>query len=164
MKCCICDKEIARGKKFQGTRYQNYNFCSEACYEKFIKLKSAPKPKANYKPQKGSPRRKFTDYIQEWTNDMVNWQWIMKQAKDIQEEYELDWPEMYYVLKYCREYEMLEWDLEWGLYQFFPKYIEPTQEFIDTINQAKALAKEDLEDEYEVVKKNVGKRVWRERS
>ena len=72
MKCCICDKEIARGKKFQGTRYQNYNFCSEACYEKFIKLKSAPKPKVNYKPQKGSPRRKFTDYIQEWTNDMVN--------------------------------------------------------------------------------------------
>lgn len=164
MNCCVCGKEIPKGARFQAPKYKSYHFCCEECYERFVKLKSAPKPKVNYIPQRGTERRKFTDYIQEWTNDTANWQWLMKQAKDIQEEYELNWQEMYLVLKYCREYEGVEWLPEFGLYQFFPRYIEPTRNFIRAVNSVKALAQEDLEDEYEVVKKNVGKRVWRERS
>lgn len=120
--------------------------------------------KRTYKPKKGTDRRKVTDYIQDWWPWEPNWPWLMKQLKDVMDDNKLEYNDVYLVLKYCREYECLELNPEFGLYQFFPKYIEPTQEFIDTINQAKALAKEDLEDEYEVVKKNVGKRVWRERS
>lgn len=120
--------------------------------------------KRNYKPKKGTDRRKVTDYIQDWWPWEPNWPWLMKQLKDVMDDNNLEYNDVYLVLKYCREYEGLELNPEFGLYQFFPKYIEPTQEFIDTINQAKALAEEDLEDEYEVVKKNVSKRIWRERS
>lgn len=114
-------------------------------------MKSAPKPPVNFKPQYGSDRRKFTDYIQAWTDDKANWQWVMKQAKDIQEQYELDWKTMYQVLKYCKEYEMLNWNMEYGLYQFFPKYIKPMKDFTETIFKFKN--EEYLEDEYYIVPK-----------
>lgn len=139
MKCCVCDKEILRGQKFQSPKYKSYYFCSENCYEKFIRLKSAPKPPINFKPLPNTNRRKFSDYIQEWTNDWANWPLVMKQAKDIQEEYELDWYEMYLVCKYARVYEGVEWDFNYGLGQIFPRYIKPCMEFRETINRAKSV-------------------------
>lgn len=151
MKCDTCGKEYGRGQGFHGAKYKQFHFCSQDCYEKYCKIKNAPKPPTNFKPEKGSDRRKFTDYIQEWTNNQVNWQWLMKQAKDISEEYELNWYEMYMVLKYCKTYEELDWNLEYGLYQFFPKYIEPMRIFLNNIQNLKQISLE--EEETYIVKK-----------
>ena len=148
MVCDFCGKEYGHGQGFHGARYKAKHFCSQDCYEKFVNMKSAPKPPVNFKPEPKTDRRKFTDYIQDWTNDKANWPWLMKQAKDIQQEFELDWKTMYQVLKYCREYEDIDWNMEYGLYQFFPKYIKPMQDFTKAILQAKAMELIDDEVQY----------------
>lgn len=137
MTCDVCGKNIPRGKRYKSDRYQAKHFCSEECYNRFLKIKSQPKSRVNFKPDKTHPRRKFTDYLQEWTGDRVNWEAIMKQAKDITEEHGLSWEEMYLVLKYARVYEQVEWDFQYGLGQIFPRYIQPCMEFIESINKAK---------------------------
>ncbi len=139
MTCDVCYKEIPRGQRYQGNKYKSLHFCSEDCFKKYCSIKSKPKPLVNFKPEKGTDRRKFSDYIQEWTNDRANWPLIMKQAKDIQEEYELDWYEMYLVCKYARVYEGVEWDFNYGLGQIFPRYIKPCMEFREAINHAKSV-------------------------
>lgn len=98
-----------------------------------------------------NPQRMFTDYIQDWVGD-VNWAWIIRQAKAIKKEYAIDFNFMRMVLKYCKEYEELDWDLEYGLYQFFPRYIKPTQEFCEQITRMKKMDF-DCEDEVYIVKK-----------
>lgn len=137
MICDVCSKEILRGQRYQGNKYKSLHFCSENCFKKYCSIKSKPKAVVNFKPEKGTSRRKFTDYIQEWTDDKINWPSIMKQAKDIQEEYELDWNEMYLVCKYARVYEGVEWNYNYGLGQIFPRYIQPCAEFRDAIKKAK---------------------------
>ena len=137
MTCIVCGENIPRGKRYQGEKYNSLHFCSEACFKRYCNIKSKPKAIVNFKPEKGSSRRTFTDYIQEWSNDSVNWNWVMKQAKDIQEEYELDWKTMYLVCKYARVYENVEWNPQYGLGQIFPKYIQPCEEFIERIKKAK---------------------------
>lgn len=151
MKCEVCGTEYGKGEGFHGTKYKAVHFCCQDCYDRFIKMKSAPKPTINYKPQKGSDRRKFTDYVQMLTENKANWQWLMKQAKDIQDEYEIDWQTMYRTLKYAHEYEDAEWKMEYGLYQFFPKYIKPMQEFTEAIMSAKQI--ENTEDEINYVRR-----------
>lgn len=138
-KCSFCGKDIPRGKSYIGTKYKSLRFCCEEHFNQYVKIKSQPKPPINFKPPLNSNRRKFTDYIQEWTGDNVNWPAISKQAKDIQEEYELDWYEMYLVCKYARVYEGVEWDFNYGLGQIFPRYINPCMEFRETINRAKSV-------------------------
>lgn len=139
MTCDVCSKEIPRGQRYQGNKYKSLHFCSEDCFKKYCSIKFKPKPLVNFKPEKGTDRRKFTDYLQEWTGDKINWPSVMKQAKDIQEEYELDWYEMYLVCKYARVYEGVEWDFNYGLGQIFPRYIKPCMEFRETINHAKSV-------------------------
>lgn len=151
IRCDVCGTEYERGKGFHGAKYKQAHLCSQDCYERYLKLKSTPKPPANFKSVKGTERRVLTDYIQDWTNDMVNWAWVMKQAKDIQEEYELTTMEMYGVLKYCKEYEGLDWNMEYGLYQFFPRYIKPMREFTKKIKQMKNT--ELKEDEIKYIRK-----------
>lgn len=143
MKCAVCSKEIPRGKRYQGDKYKSVHLCSEECFKKYCEIKIKPKPLVNFKPEKGSNRRIFTDYIQEWTDNKVNWSWLMKQAKDIQEEYDIDWYSMYLVCKYARKYEEVEWDNQYGLGQIFPRYIEPCQEFMNKIKENKNIQIED---------------------
>lgn len=151
MTCDVCGKEIQRGKRYQGNKYKSLHFCSEECFKRYSKLKSKPKPRVNYKPEKGTDRRKFTDFIQEWTDDKANWPYIMKQAKDIQEEYDLDWHSMYLICKYAKIYESVEWDFKYGLGQIFPKYIQPCLSFIKDIQNAKNI--EIPKQEQNIIKK-----------
>lgn len=179
MICSICGIEYKKG--YKGERFKNEHFCSQECYlkrqPKKKGVRSPSKPQTNtpstlpngetqaaYKPSKGSDRRKLTDYIQDWWPWEPNWQWITKQIKDIQEEYELTYKDIYYVLKYCKEYEGVELNPEYGLYQFFPRYIEPTEDFRKSVAIIKKQANElDLEDTYEIIKKKPSTRVWKER-
>ena len=160
-KCSFCGKDIPRGKSYIGTKYKSLKFCCEEHFNQYVKIKSQPKPPINFKPPLNSTRRKFTDYIQEWTDDNVNWPAIAKQAKDIQEEYELDWNEMYLVCKYAKLYEGHVWDLKYGLGQIFPKYIKPAKDFINAINKIKNT--EIPEEETYVMKRKrnyIGKVDW----
>ena len=161
MNCDVCSKEIPRGKRYQGNKYKSLHFCSEDCWKKYCAIKSKPKAVVNFKPEKGTSRRKFTDYIQDWTDDNVNWPAIAKQAKDIQEEYELDWNEMYLVCKYAKLYEGHVWDLKFGLGQIFPKYIKPAKDFVNAINKIKN-AEIPKEETYIVKRKRnyIGKVDW----
>ena len=86
--------------------------------------------------------RKVTDYIQDWWPYEPNWAFLMTQLKAIMDEYELSYIDVLLILKYCREYEQIELDPTYGLYQFFPKYIEPTRKFIEDIDNAKDEAKD----------------------
>lgn len=164
MKCAVCGKEYNKGEGFKGGKYKSLHFCSQDCFERYCKIKSAPKPPVNYKPQPNTDRRKYTDYIQDWTGDNVNWAYIMKQSKDIQEEYELNFHDMFLVLKYCREYEQLEWNYDWGLYQFFPKYILYMRNFQKSLKENKELAAnfDFSDDTYIVNRKENQRRKWHE--
>ena len=158
MTCDVCGNEIPKGTRYQGNKYKSLHFCSEDCWKRYCAIKRKPKPVVNFKPEKNSDRRKFTDYIQEWTNDTANWPYLMKQAKDIQEEYEINWYEMYLVCKYARVYEGVEWDFNYGLGQIFPRYIKPCMEFKEAIQRAK-LAEIPTEEVVKIKKKRYGGRV-----
>lgn len=61
------------------------------------------------------------------------------------------------VLKYAIEIEGECVDLEYGIGQFIPKFVEPCMKFVEQINRAKELA-ENMENE-EVVVRKVSKQV-----
>lgn len=131
--CKICDVEIARGKSYKGQRYKNERFCSKECYEK----------RCNATCQPGTDsfkRRKVTDTIQEMWGLEANWTLLTKQLKDIMREYNLDYNDVYYVLKYCQIYEQVVIDEDYGLYQIFPKYIALAQKFKAKLQESKVSA------------------------
>lgn len=147
MKCTCCDKEYKRGRGYKGEHYANLHFCSEECYNKYCSSRN----------EENQSRKLLTDFIQDWTQDMVNWQLIMKQVKEVQNEYNLKYRDIYQILKYCRYYEELDWNLEYGLRQFInPKYIDATLTFATALNANKKVVLD--EPTYLLVKKNKSNR------
>lgn len=162
-RCEVCGAEIPRGQRYKAGKYKSHIFCGEECFERFCALKSAPKPPVNFKPEPNTNRRAFTDFIQEWTGDNVNWAWVMKQAKDIQEQYDLTWEQMYKIAYYARRYEKVAWDDRYGLGQIFPKYIEPEAQFEEELKKNKQTdLPQDIFREIKVTEKRKRAK-WRER-
>lgn len=87
-------------------------------------------------------RRKVTDLIQSMWGEDANWKLLTAQLRNIMKEYKLTHKDVYYVLKYCKDYEQVVIDEEYGLYQLFPKYIDTTQMFRDKLAEAKERADE----------------------
>ena len=114
MNCDICNKEYGRGKGYKGERYKNMHFCSEECYNKFLKNSHV------------GDMDKLKSYISEWSGGYLNWQFLMKQIKQFSVDYNLSYHDIYMILKYCKTYEQLDWQDSYGLGQFIPKYIQPT--------------------------------------
>lgn len=152
--CYICQAEIPRGKKYNSPRFKNISVCSEDCYNKLVAQKEST-PKAEPFPG----YNKLTDYIKlQWGgNENVNWMLTHKQIKHLVEKQNMTCNEIRMVLKYAIEIEGEPVDLEYGIGQFIPKFIEPCMKFIEQINRAKELA-ENMEDE-EVVVRKVSKQV-----
>ena len=92
--------------------------------------------------QEKKDRRKVTDLIQSMWGEDVNWKLLTAQLKNIMKEYDLTHKDVYYILKYCKDYEQVVIDGEYGLYQLFPKYIDATQMFRDKLAEAKEKADE----------------------
>ena len=155
--CKICGAEIPRGKAYKGDRFKQERFCSEACYQvRCSNAQRTPKgqTKSEFKPIKApSDRRKVTDLIQSIYGDDVNWAFIGTQLKNIMHDYQLEYNDVYYILKYSIYYEQLVVDKEFGLYQIFPKYIEPTARFRDKLAEAKEKAQDMVDIEPIKVKK-----------
>lgn len=153
-KCYICGTEIPRGSRYKSTRYKSIPVCSEACYNTLLEQK-ANTTKAE--PYPGY--NKLTDYIKtQWGgSENVNWMMTHKQIKHLVEKQAMSCNEIRMVLKYAIEIEGVYVDVEYGLGQFLPKYIDPCMKFVEQINRAKELAK-DMGNE-EVVVRKVSKQV-----
>ena len=79
--------------------------------------------------QEKKDRRKVTDLIQSMWGEDANWKLLTAQLKSIMKEYDLTHKDVYYILKYCKDYEQVVIDGDYGLYQLFPKYSDATQMF-----------------------------------
>ena len=152
--CYICGTEIPRGCRYKGDRYKSIPVCSEACYNALLEqkantVKAEPYPGYN----------KLTDYIKaQWGgSENVNWMLTHKQIKYLVEKQGMTCNEIRMVLKYAIEIEESCVDVEYGIGQFIPKFIEPCMKFVEQIERSKELA-EDMEDE-EVVVRRVNKQV-----
>lgn len=95
---------------------------------------------AKLSEQEIKDRRKVTDLIQEIWGEDANWKLLTAQLRNIMKEYKLTHKDVYYVLKYCKDYEQVVIDGEYGLYQLFPKYIDVTQVFRAELAEAKERA------------------------
>lgn len=152
--CYICQAEIPRGQRYKSPRYKSIPVCSEACYNTLLEqkantIKAEPYPGYN----------KLTDYIKvQWGgSENVNWMMTHKQIKYLVEKQNMTCNEIRMVLKYAIEIEDECVDVEYGIGQFLPKFIEPCMKFVEQIKKAKELA-EDMEEE-EVVVRRVSKQV-----
>lgn len=152
--CFICGIEIPRGAKYNNPRYKNISVCSEACYDELVAQKEST-PKAEPFPG----YNKLFDYIKlQWGgNENVNWMLTSKQVKFFIKEYGMDCKEIKIVLKYAIEIEGNPVDIDYGIEQFIPRYVEPCRRYIEQLDKAKELA-ENMEAE-EVVVRKVSKQV-----
>lgn len=147
--CRICGKELKRGEKYNNPRFKNISVCSEVCYNELVAQKQST-PKAEPFPG----YNKLFDYIKlQWGgNENVNWMLTSKQVKFFIKEYGMTCKEIKMVLKYAIEIEGKSVDIDYGIEQFIPRFIEPCRKFIEQIKRAKEMA-EDMEDEEVVVRK-----------
>lgn len=149
--CYICQAEIPRGQRFKSPRYKNLSFCSESCYNQYLASKQQPKP--------SSSLDKLKSYINNLWQGEVNWPFMMRQIKNLKEEYGMSDNDIRMMLKYAVEYEGVKVDLDYGLLQFI-QYLQPSQEFAQEIRKNQALAESMEDDEVEVVKVSKGKNRW----
>lgn len=152
--CYICGAEIPRGQRYKSPRYKSIPVCSEDCYDVLLEQK-ANATKAE--PYEGY--NKLTDYIKlQWGgSENVNWMMTHKQIKHLVEKQSMPCNEIRMVLKYAIEIEGVVVDIEYGLGQFLPKFVEPCMKFVEQLEKAKELAK-DMEDN-EVVFRKISKQV-----
>lgn len=97
---------------------------------------------AKLSEQEKVDRCKVTDLIQSMWGEDANWKLLTAQLKNIMKEYDLTHKDVYYILKYCKDYEQVVIDGDYGLYQLFPKYIDATQIFRDKLAKTKGKAEE----------------------
>lgn len=146
--CCICEKIIKRGQRFKSPRYKNLSFCSEPCYNQYLASKQKPKTTS-------SSLDKLKSYINDLWQGQVNWPFMMRQIKNVKEEYNIDDKDIRLMLKYAIEYEGAKVNPEYGLLQFV-QYLQPSQEFAKDILRNRELAKNIEDDEVEWVKASRG--------
>ena len=146
-KCYICGIEIPRGQRYKSPRYKNLSFCSESCYNQYLTSKQQPKS--------SSSLDKLKAYINHLWQGQINWPFMMRQIKNLKEEYDVDDKDIRMMLKYAVEYEGVKVDLDYGLLQFI-QYLQPSQEFAQEIKKNMALAESMEDDEVEIVKANRG--------
>lgn len=145
--CYICQAEIPRGQRYKSPRYKNLSFCSETCYNQYLISKQQPKP--------SSSLDKLKTYINDLWQGQVNWPFMMRQIKNLKEEYGVSDNDIRMMLKYAVEYEGVKVDLDYGLLQFI-QYLQPSQEFAEEIRKNQALAESMEDDEVEIVKASRG--------
>lgn len=145
--CYICGTEIPRGQRYKSPRYKNLSFCSESCYNQYLVSKQQPKSPSSLD--------KLKSYINDLWQSQVNWPFMMRQIKNLKEEYGVSDNDIRMMLKYAIEYEGVKVDLDYGLLQFI-QYLQPSQEFAEEIRKNQVLAESMEDDEVEIVKASRG--------
>lgn len=95
-----------------------------------------------YNKQEQAERKQLTDLVKEMWGDDANWPLLTSQLKNIMEDYDMTHKEVYYILKYCRDYERVPVNPDYGLYQFIPKYIMAVDNFRNKLAEAREKADE----------------------
>lgn len=149
--CIVCQSLVPRGQRYHSPRYKNLSFCSETCYNQYLASKQQPKPPSSLD--------KLKAYINDLWQGQVNWPFMMRQIKNLKEEYGVSDNDIRMMLKYAVEYEGVKVDLDYGLLQFI-QYLQPSQEFAEEIRKNQALAESMEDDEVEWVKVSKGKNKW----
>lgn len=144
-KCVICKNEIQRGKRYKSPTHKSIYFCSEECYNKYLVSKN----------KLSSSLDKLKSYINYLWDEQVNWPYVMRQIKNLKEEYGVDDKDIRLMLKYAIEYEGVKVNPEYGLLQFI-QYLQPAKEFAEDILRNKELAESMEDDEIEWVKASRG--------
>ena len=149
MKCCVCGKEIQRGKKFKSPTLVSKNFCSEHCYNEYLQttLKKKEEPFPGYNNLK--------DYVNEqWQgSENINWPQFYKTVTNLIDTFEINCDNMYGCLKYAIEYENKTVDLNYGIGQFIPKYLTKYYNFKESILKNEKIASdENLDEEIILIK------------
>lgn len=145
--CIVCQSTIPRGQRFKSSRYKNLSFCSESCYNQYLASKQQLKP--------SSSLDKLKAYINDLWQGEVNWPFMMRQIKNLKEEYDVDDNDIRMMLKYAVEYESVKVNPEYGLLQFI-QYLQPAKEFAEDILRNRELAENIEDDEIEWVKASRG--------
>ena len=162
-KCLWCGKDIPRGQRYKSPTLSSKPWCSEDCYLAYVQeQESKPKPKTKTEPKPKYPYLKeLKDYITTlYPPDTISWEVVTKFIKDAITRYDLDCYRMRNILLFAINYCDHQVNEQYGLGQFFPRYIEPYQRFRDTI-LANRKAAMDLEDEDEAIEISLPQQVDR---
>lgn len=133
MICCVCGKEIPRGKRYKSPDLVTKPFCSRACYNRYV--------------ENSRPYNAVKDYINEQWHGEVNWPFMMKQIDQMLENYDMTYSDLYLMMKYAVEYEDYAIDSDYGLLQLV-KFIQPYREFREQLKRTEEQSKDmPIEDE-----------------
>ena len=140
--CYICHIEIPRGSRYKGNRFKNISVCSEQCYNELCHLKDNVFKKEPYPDY-----NRLTDLIRDtWGGSKnVNWLLTAKQIKYLVEKQNLTCIDLCGIINYAVKYEGLNIDIDYGIGQIFPKYIEPYFKFKEQVEYIKENA--DIEED-----------------
>lgn len=141
--CIVCQSLIPRGQRYQSPRYKNLAFCSETCYNQYLASKQQPKP--------SSSLDKLKAYINDLWQGQVNWPYMMRQIKNLKEDYNIDENEIRMMIKYAIEYEDYKVKQEYGLLQFI-QFLQPARDFAEEIKRNRESALDIADGEIEVIK------------
>lgn len=164
MQCKVCNKEIEYGKRYKSERFKSYYFCSQECYDKYCQ-DHKPQVKSTISEEKSkSYFRQLTDYIYAIAPDEQNWPYVTQQIKTLCQDYELTYKDMLDILQYAVECEHVLYNTDYGLWQYFPKYIEPYRIFLTEIQRNQEIADNLAEDEITyILPKKQQRRYFKER-
>lgn len=137
MICQVCNNEIPRGKRYKSPTHKSLKFCSEECYLQYVK------------------DAKFLDKIKsilsEIYDEQLNYPFVMKQVKNIMDDYNVGYQDVYLMLKYAIQYENVVPDTEYGLQQFI-KYLYSAIEFKNKIIANQELSRHLEEEKINYIK------------
>ena len=138
MVCCVCGKQIPRGKRYVSPTLKAKTFCSKECYETELK--------------KSNELIKLRDYIDILWDKQVNWPFMQRQIDSACENFCLTYKQLYQAIKYAVELEDYCVNPEYGLMQF-ERFIVPALNFNDDYARTKQQAKDiPIEDDIVYIK------------
>ena len=148
VKCKYCGKQIEKDNAYKIADRQYY--CNKTCYDdkQRSKIDNGKTNKIKYKPQEGTERREFTDYIQMiyinsgWNKYSINWSMVCSQASNILNEHpKWTYDTLLYILQYMNE--VLGLQLVTKESNYSPLSLAP---FYETETEEYLIKTQDIED------------------
>ena len=163
VKCKYCGKQIAKDNAYKIADRQYY--CNKTCYDdkQRSKIDNGKTNKIKYKPQEGTERREFTDYIQMiyinsgWNKYSINWSMVCSQASNILNEHpKWTYDTLLYILQYMNEVlglQLVTKESNYSPLSLVPFYATEAEEyFIQTQDIEDKINSFDFNTEVKIVK------------
>ena len=163
VKCKYCGKQIEKDNAYKIADRQYY--CNKTCYDdkQRSKIDNGKTNKIKYKPQEGTERREFTDYIQMiyinsgWNKYSINWSMVCSQASNILNEHpKWTYDTLLYILQYMNEVlglQLVTKESNYSPLSLVPFYATESEEyFIQTQDIEDKINSFDFNTEVKIVK------------